>query len=482
MPPQLKRQHSEIHDSEESEDSENQQESRHSEDDTDQDEMPTTSSPFKAKAKAQGSSNIIVQTSFDAYFTYTSSRAQTSSNVFSNLVLPLSAEEYGDAIASAKPRIKRLQAIIATPSIRNTLFSRFLIEMEEGFNILCYGYGSKRQLLNQFATEFCSKKGHVVIANGFQPDFAIKDLLNRIENIPGILELELSSSVPEKQVQRISKFFSQPPSAGKRPPRLYIIIHNIDSPTLRAPRNKAIFSLLALVPNIHIITSIDHLNAPLIWSSSESSTRKTFSTSSPISPPSSPSSLPSSRHTEDNPTPPRGFSWLYHDLTTLSSYDFELTYIDRTSLTSAHGGGPRKKADFISTLQSSFNHSASLPGGGITNMSETAALHILASVTQKAQKLFILLAKRQLVAIEDLGAGGNEGGSDTIAGVDLQATAIGYDALFNLVRADFVATNDTALIIVSAQGASGSGGEVLWIPLRKERLANVLQTLQSQVQ
>lgn len=428
-----------------------------------------------------------MQTSFDAYFAYTSSRTQTSSNVFTNLVLPLSAEEYNDAIASARPRLKTPQAIITTPAIYSKLFSQFLVELEEGFNILCYGYGSKRQLLNQFAKDFCSKKGHVVIANGFQPDFTIKDLLSQLENIPDILDLGTLSLTPEKQAQRISDFFSSLSSANaKRPPHLYIIIHNIDSPALRAPRAKSILSLLALTTNIHIIASIDHINAPLIWSSSECSTRKPFSPSIPSPSPSrSPSSSPPSSTSTINATPSRGFSWLYHDLTTLSPYDFELTYIDRTSLTSAHGGGPRKKADFASTLPSTLNPSASLPGGGVTNMSETAALHILASVTQKAQKLFILLGKRQLDAIEELGSGG--AGANVV--VDLQATAIGYDALFNLARADFIATNDTALrallgeyrdhgLIVSAQGASGSGGEVLWIPLRKERLASVLENLQ----
>ncbi|KAJ3563129.1 hypothetical protein NP233_g9139 [Leucocoprinus birnbaumii] len=478
MPPRLKRQRSktpEAGSSDESEDLSDQ-----AEDETEDDELLT--SPAKGKGKAQASSNIIVQTSFDAYFSYTASRAQTSSNVFSNLVLPLSAEEYNEAIASAKPRLRTPQAAITTPAIRNNLFSRFIIELEEGFNILCYGYGSKRQLLNQFATDFCSKKGHVVIANGFQPDFTIKDLLNQLENIRGIVDLELSSSTPEQQAQRISRFFSSLPSNTKRPPHLYIIIHNIDSATLRPPRAKSILSLLALNPNIHIIASIDHINAPLIWSSSESSTRK------PYTLPFTDFKARSASESTESSTPSRGFAWLYHDLTTLSSYDFELSYIDRTSLTSAHGGGPRKKADFASTLPSTLNPSATLPGGGITNMSETAALHILASVTQKAQKLFMLLGKRQLDAIEELGGGG--GG--TSANVDLQATAIGYDALFNLARADFVATNDTALrallgefrdhgLIVSAQGTSGSGGEALWIPLRKERLASVLQNLQGQV-
>lgn len=474
MPPKPKRQCSEIVRSDNSSCSETQEGSDNSENETEEDDFPMTS-----PAKGQDSS-IIVQTSFDVYFIHIASRAQTSSNVFSNLVLPLSMEEYNDAITRAKPGLQGPQSIITVPAIRNNLFSRFLLELEEGFNILCYGYGSKRQLLNQFATDICAKKGHVVIANGFQPNFTIKDLLDQLEKIPGILDADIPASAPGKRAHRISQFFSPLPTDTQQLPRLFVVIHSIDCPALRTSRAKSILSLLALTSRIHIIASIDHLNATLIWSSSESTTRKSSYQH--------PHSTSSSKFSESLMVP-RGFSWLYHDVTTLSSYDFELSYIDHTSLSSAHGGGSRKKADFTSVLPSAFNPSMSLPGGGMTNMSETAALHILASVTQKAQKLFTLLGERQLDALEERG----NGSGTNMASGDPQATAIGYDALFNLARGEFVATNDTALrallsefrdhgLIVSAQGASGSGGEVLWIPLRKERLASVLQNIRGQGQ
>lgn len=389
---------------------------------------------------------LIVETGFDAYFTHASSRSQTSSNSFSTLVAPLTAEEYSvayrDASATQPPLVR--SAILSEP-FRSTVFSRCSRELEEGFNLIFYGYGSKRQILNQFAIGHCSKAGHVIVAYGFQPNFNIKDMINSIENVPGILSLPLTSSTLENQTRRIYDFFLSP--AQKQ--HLYLIIHNIDATPLRTSKAKSCLSLLALNPHIHLIASVDHLNAPLLWSSSDLSTRKR-------------------KQNSKETAPPRGFAWLWHDMTTLVPYDFELSHADRSSITGAHGGGTRRQG-------------GPLPQNGIgAAMTETAALHILASVTQKAQKLFVMMATKQLESAEEMGAAANN---------NLQELAIGYDMLFNLARDDFIAPNDTALrsllgefrdhgLVLAAQAGAG-GGEVMWIPLRKERLAKVLHSIQS---
>ena len=110
-------------------------------------------------------------------------------------------------------------------------------------------------------------------------------------------------------------------------------------------------------------------------------------------------------------------------------------------------------------------------------MSETAASHILASVTQKAKKLFNLLGKRQLESIGDAGDKATN---------DLQQYGLAYDTLFNAARDDFIAVNDTALRALLAEfkdhglvlsTPSGTGVETLWIPLRRERLTAVLSSL-----
>ncbi|KDR72607.1 hypothetical protein GALMADRAFT_252756 [Galerina marginata CBS 339.88] len=409
------------------------------------DVTPSSRQKGKGKARYPEESQIIVQTAFDAYFTYNKpGRVQTSSNVYSQLVLPLSSEEYANAIGAASKGIKPVESSLLKDGNMDITFSRYICELTEGFNIICYGLGSKRRLLNQFATDYCSKRGHVVVANGFQPDFNIKDLLVSIEGIPAIQCLNLPSGSVDKQARRIHDVFAEP----SQKTHLYIIVHNIDAAPFRAAKAKSILALLAHNPRIHVIASIDHINAPLLWSSSETFSRK-------------PGVI------AKDSVPSRGFAWLWHDMTTLLSYDFELAFADRSSLSGAHTGGARRKADALAAQNA-------------TAMSETAASHILASVTQKAQKLFALLGNNQLQAIE---------GADATVSNDLQQFGMGYDVLFSTARDNFIATSDTALrsllgefrdhnLVVSAQATTG-GGEILWIPLRKERLENVLRSLNS---
>lgn len=45
--------------------------------------------------------------------------------------------------------------------------------------------------------------------------------------------------------------------------RLYLLIHNIDGIMLRSNKVQDLLSCLASIPNIRILASVDHINAPL---------------------------------------------------------------------------------------------------------------------------------------------------------------------------------------------------------------------------
>jgi origin recognition complex subunit 2 len=419
------------------------EESSSDDDDNDLYDGPPQARPKKASIPT------LLQAGFDSYFLHQGKLAKTSPVVFSNQVEPLSAEEYADAIKSSSEKCNLTYP--ASSAIQESLahqFPRFLLELEQGFNLLFYGYGSKRALLNRFATEVCSKRGHVVVLNGFQPKVSIKDLLTAIEAIPFVQKFTESTGTAagtsnESQLTRIRACFA---SSDVKP--LFLLIHNIDSPNLRSPKVKSQLATLASLPRIHLIASIDHVNAPLLWTSTECSTRKRESTDE-----------------ESLSYRVPGFSWLWHDLTTLASYDFELAHSDRSSYAGASmnarpgRGGP-----------------AGLTAGN-TAMSESAAQHILASVTQKAKKMFKLMATKQLAVMEEDGEGKIQD--------DFECYGISYDTLFTSVRDNFIATNDTAMRTLLGEfrdhnlivGAGSGGAEILWIPMRRERLNKVVKGL-----
>jgi origin recognition complex subunit 2 len=391
----------------------------------------------------------VLQAGFDAYFLHQGKQSKTSPAVFSSQVEPLSAEEYADAIKSASEKYNLTYP--ATTAIQESLahqFPRFLLELEQGFNLLFYGYGSKRALLNRFATEVCSKRGHVVILNGCQPKASIKDLLTAIEAIPVVQKFAESTDTTkgtsnESQLSRIRAFFA---SSDVKP--LFLLIHNIDSPNLRSQKVKSQLAALASHTRIHLIASIDHVNAPLLWTSTECSTRKRENADE--------ESL--SYHAP-------GFSWLWHDLTTMASYDFELAHADRSSYAGASINSRTGRGGLAGLT--AWN----------TVVSESAAQHILSSVTQKAKKLFKLMATKQLAIMEEDGDGKSQD--------DFERYGISYETLFTSVRDNFIATNDTAMRTLLGEfrdhnlivGNGTGGAEILWIPMRRERLNKVVKGL-----
>ena len=178
-------------------------------------------------------------------------------------------------------------------------------------------------------------------------------------------------------------------------------------------------------------------------------------------------------------------------MTTLASYDVELAGADPASLRGAPTTAAAAAAATASMRAGGLAESMSMGGGGGMMMTETAARHVLVAVTQRARTLFMLMGRRQLDALADNAGGGSIGVVEPTTPAGAVEVAVPYDTLFNLARDNFVATNDTALrallgefrdhglVVTVGTGAIGSG-EMLWIPLRKERLTKLLDGLTEQ--
>ncbi|KAL5512966.1 ORC2 [Sanghuangporus vaninii] len=392
---------------------------------------------------------------FDAYFTQISRASKTSSDVFSQLVPPLTPEEFHERIRAVRQSALK-ERISALESSHSEYFPAYMAELASGFNLLFYGFGSKRKVLNDFARR-CAKKGHVVVANAFFPNFTLKDFLASAEKVIDAPDMDDVGAGPEGQCRRILEKYARKPTAR----HLFLIIHNIDGQTLRSERSKNCLAVLATHPYIHIVASIDHIMAPLLWSTTESFTH-------PRRAQSDHSSIESHHNSSDQALPSGGFNWLWHDLTTMHPYDFELAYADRTSYAGASVGGRGRGAQ------------ANIAGIGSAGgtIAEGATRHVLASVTAKAKRLFALLCNKQRLAM-DAAAAESSSSASVQSGPHV---AISYELLFAAARDEFIATSDTAmqallgefrdhgLVVSSNTQESGPG---LWIPLSKEALSRL---------
>ncbi|KAG6795306.1 origin recognition complex subunit 2 isoform X1 [Apis mellifera caucasica] len=136
-----------------------------------------------------------------------------------------------------------------------TLFPMWYFIMEQGYTVLLYGVGSKRCLINDFHKNISYHPSLVI--NGFFPSLTTKDILDSI--ITDLLELNCSGNTIEC-IELIENALMKNPQD-----RLYLLIHNIDGIMLRSNKVQDLLSCLASIPNIKILASVDHINAPLLW-------------------------------------------------------------------------------------------------------------------------------------------------------------------------------------------------------------------------
>jgi len=215
----------------------------------------------------------------------------------------------------------------------NSLFPKWMNYLCNGFNLLLYGLGTKRKLVLSFCEKMLKGKSKVIV-NGFFPNISIKTILSCI--CEDILQETSTYANIDAQIKLILQKYSSVQNSND----LFIIIHNIDGLPLRNSLTQNILSRLAELPCIHVLATIDHINAPLIW---------------------------------DQTTLSR-FQWLWHDVTTYLPYSEETSY-EGSLLLSGVGTG--------------FGaHGAALALSGLLNVAK--------SLTSNARGVFRFLAEHEL--------------------------------------------------------------------------------------
>jgi origin recognition complex subunit 2 len=279
---------------------------------------------------------------------------KTSDTTLADLNLPhLELKEYHEVLA----KLPQKHAAEKKQLVRHytRFFDQWLFELLAGFNLMFYGLGEKRQLLQEFVERQCvTSSDHLIVVNGVFPGLSIRDLLTRIQQ--EVMDDEDEDADEESReiqstgvvgtAERIAKYFSQGPA------RLFLVVHTLDGPPLRNIITQQVLSVLAQAKYIHLIASIDHLNAGILWDETVSSR----------------------------------FAFVYHDLTTFQYHDTEW-------LLSAIGNS-------ASTVLGFLNVEGFVKGGKAQRAGSAAdirgLLFELRSLTRNAQEIFRLMVEHQL--------------------------------------------------------------------------------------
>lgn len=189
---------------------------------------------------------------------------QVSNNKLHSLKL-LTHEEYFDRISSHRdhePEKAQLMKLHARS------FPQWKFELTEGFGLCLYGFGSKRQLVNQFAEWLYKKSSRpptIVIVNGYTPKLNVRGILNTIAT--AIVEEDENLRLVGQPHEMLDTLLSR---LTDRPPRgqLVVMINSIDAQPLRRSSTQSVLARLAEHPLVHLLATADSPTFSVMWNSS----------------------------------------------------------------------------------------------------------------------------------------------------------------------------------------------------------------------
>lgn len=170
---------------------------------------------------------------------------------------PVADEVLRATLATLPDPWKAARASLA--ELHASQFRQWCFELSQGFNLLFYGFGSKKPLLMSFVGRALTD-APVVVVNGYHPSTNIRTVLAMISR--DVLHDKAAFRSVNDQAAAIARQFGA--DAGRK---LYLLVLSIDGPAMRNAKTQGVLSVLAAAPHIHLIASSDHLNCALLWNS-----------------------------------------------------------------------------------------------------------------------------------------------------------------------------------------------------------------------
>ncbi|KAF2114842.1 origin recognition complex subunit 2-domain-containing protein [Lophiotrema nucula] len=368
---------------------------------------------------------------------------KTSNNTLSAQTL-LNHDEYFETMQSYQDRHGSEMEFLL--ELHSRAYDQWLFELEEGFNICLYGYGSKRPITEAFTAHLyedllcrvpykgTKKTPKIVIINGYSPGSTVKEILTTVASavVPGNFKLP---NQPASLLAYLLQYLSDhPPSHA-----IHVVINSIDSTYLRKSPAPNMLAALAAQSSINLICTADTPNFPLLWDVGLKAQYK----------------------------------FLFHDATTFAPYDAEI--------------------DVVETVNELLGRSGRRVGG------RDGVGFVLRSLPENARSLFRILVSEQLAMMyEDGGQFDQDDVTATPRNKKITATkptsestqGVEYRVLYHKAVEEFVCSSEVGFrtllkefhdhqMIESRKDTMGT--ERLWVPFRQEELESLVEELSGEL-
>ncbi|KAF2730367.1 ORC2-domain-containing protein [Polyplosphaeria fusca] len=370
---------------------------------------------------------------------------KTSNNTLSSQTL-LNHDEYFQTMQAYEDRHETQIEFLL--DLHSRAFDQWEFELEEGFNICLYGYGSKRSITEKLAGHIyhalssrppykgSRKTPKLVVINGYAAGTTLKEILTTVASTIFPTNTRLPNQPTALLAHLMNHLIENPPLNP-----IPIIINSIDSPYLRKSPAPATLATLAAHPFINLVCTADTPNFPLLWDVGLKAK----------------------------------YNFLFHDATTFAPYDFEM--------------------DVVESVNELMGRSGRRVGG------RDGVSFVLRSLPENARSLFRILVLEQLslLLMEDDGA---QVGEDDLIGtpkskknplrnVGSESTqGVEYRVLYHKAVEEFVCSSEVGFrtllkefhdhqMIESRKDTMGT--ERLWIPFRQEELEGLAEDLSDEM-
>ncbi|KAH6622354.1 origin recognition complex subunit 2-domain-containing protein [Boeremia exigua] len=368
---------------------------------------------------------------------------KTSNNTLSTQRL-LNHDEYFQAVSNYndchEPEVNFLI------DLHGRAFDQWMFELNEGFNVCLYGYGSKRMITEQFAAHLyrrllgtapyngSRKTPRIAMINAYAAGTTMKDLLMTVVSTI----MPISTKLPNQPAVLLD-FVLDSLSDEPPPHPVFIILNSIDSSSLRKSPIPSMLARLAAHPSVSLICTADTPNFALLWDVGLKTQYK----------------------------------FLFHDATTFAPYDAEI--------------------DVVETVNELLGRSGRRVGG------RDGVGFVLRSLPENARSLYRILVMEQLT-LEIMEQGLDEEDDDPTATPKPNKIAkarttvpefnrgVEYRVLYHKAVQEFVCSSEVGFrtllkefhdhqMLESRKDAMGT--ERLWVPFRQEELEGLAEDLAS---